>query len=57
MLEKTLAVQYEGDKSAADKFIDQYTNWNDNLHAAVAANIRAQQRYRFRVFQYTALGE
>jgi hypothetical protein len=23
----------------------------------VAANIRAQQRYRFRLFQYTALGE
>ena len=29
MLEKTLAVQYEGDKAAADKFIDQYTTWDD----------------------------
>src|SRR5690348_4108547 len=57
MLEKTLAVQYEGDKAASDKFIDQYTKWDDNLHGVIAANIRAQQRYRFRVFKYAALGE
>lgn len=57
MLEKTLAVQLEGDKAASDRFIDQYTKWDDNLHGAVAASIRAQQRYRFRVFKYAALGE
>jgi len=57
MLEKTLAVQYEGDKAAADKFIDQYTSWDENLHGAIAANIRVQQRYRFRIFKYAALGE
>lgn len=57
MLEKTLSVQYEGDKAASDRFIDQYTKWDDNLHGVIAANIRAQQRYRFRVFQYAELGE
>jgi hypothetical protein len=57
MLEKTLAVQYEGDKAASDQFIDQYTKWDDNLHGVIAANIRAQQRYRFRLFRYAALGE
>ncbi len=57
MLEKTLAVQYEGDKVAADRFIEQYTRWDENLHAVIAANIRAQQRYRFRLFKYAALGE
>ena len=57
MLEKTLAVQYEGDKAASDKFIDQYTKWDDNLHGVIAANIRAQQKYRFRVFKYAAMGE
>jgi hypothetical protein len=57
MLEKTLAVQYEGDKAASDRFIDQYTKWDENLHGVIAASIRAQQRYRFRVFQYAALGE
>ena len=57
MLEKTLAVQYAGDKAATDQFIDQYTKWDDNLHGVIAANIRAQQRYRFRLFKYAALGE
>jgi len=57
MLEKTLAVQFEGDKAASDRYIDQYTKWDDNLHGVIAANIRAQQRYRFRVFKYAALGE
>jgi hypothetical protein len=57
MLEKTLAVQYEGDKAASDRFIDQYTKWDENVHGVIAANIRAQQKYRFRVFKYAALGE
>ncbi len=57
MLERVLAVQYAGSKAESDKFIDQYTNWDENLHGAVAANIRAQQKYRFRVFKYAALGE
>jgi zincin-like metallopeptidase len=57
MLEQTLAVQYDGDKAASDRFIEQYTKWDDNVHGVIAANIRAQQRYRFRVFKYAALGE
>jgi len=57
MLEKMLAVQYEGDKAASDQYIDQYTKWDENLHGVIAANIRAQQRYRFRVFKYAAMGE
>jgi hypothetical protein len=57
MLEKTLAVQYAGDKAGSDQYIDQYTKWDENLHGVIAANIRVQQRYRFRVFKYAALGE
>ena len=57
MLERTLAVQYAGDKAGADKFIDEYSQWDENLHGVVAANIRAQQQYRFRLFKYAALGE
>jgi hypothetical protein len=57
MLKRVLEVQYEGDKAAADKFIDQYTTWDDNLHGLIAKNIRDQQRYRFRLFKYAALGE
>jgi hypothetical protein len=57
MLKKVLAVQYEGDKAATDKFIDQYTTWDEKLHGVIAKNIRDQQRYRFRLFKYAALGE
>jgi hypothetical protein len=57
LLEKVLEVQYQGDKGAADRFIEQYTAWDENLHGAVAKNIRDQQRYRFRLFKYAALGE
>jgi hypothetical protein len=57
MLTKVLEVQYEGDKAASDRFIEQYTTWDENLHGAVAKNIREQQGYRFRLFTYAALGE
>jgi hypothetical protein len=57
LLEKVLEVQYQGDRAASDKFIEQYTNWDDNLHGAIAAGIRGQQRYRFRLFKYAALKE
>ena len=57
LLKKVLEVQYEGDKAASDRFIDQYAVWKDDLHGVVAKNIRDQQRYRFRLFKYAALGE
>jgi hypothetical protein len=57
MLEKVLEVQYEGDKAASDKFIDQYTAWDENLHGVVAKNIREQQGYRYRLFTYASLNE
>ena len=57
MLQKVLEVQYNGDKAAADQFIDQYAVWKDDLHGVVARNIRNAQRYRFRLFKYAALGE
>ncbi|MEP6743056.1 MAG: zincin-like metallopeptidase domain-containing protein [bacterium] len=57
LLAKVLEVQYGGDKAAANRFIDQYTSWDENSHGVVAKNIRDAQRYRFRVFKYAALGE
>src|SRR6266550_838533 len=49
LLQRVLEVQYAGDKAAADRFIDQYTTWKDDLHGVVAKNIRDQSRYRFRL--------
>jgi len=57
LLQKVLEVQYAGDKAGADYFIDQYAVWKDDLHGVIAKNIRDQQRYRFRLFKYAALGE
>jgi hypothetical protein len=57
LLKRVLEVQSAGDKAAADRFIEQYATWDENLHGVVAANIRAQQQYRFRIFKYAALGE
>lgn len=57
LLAKVLEVQYEGDKAAADRFIEQYATWDEQLHGAIASSIREQQRYRFRLFKYAALGE
>jgi hypothetical protein len=57
LLRRVLEIQHLGDKSAADRFIEKYTRWDDNLHGAIAKNIRDQQRYRFRLFKYAALAE
>lgn len=57
LLRKVLDVQYQGDKAASDRFIEQYTKWDESLHGAIAKNIRARQKYRFRLFKYAALGE
>jgi len=54
---KAAADKAAADKAAADKFIDQYSTWDEKLHGVVAANIRAQQRYRFRLFKFATLGE
>jgi hypothetical protein len=57
LLQKVFDIQYQGDKAASDKFIEQYTNWDESLHGAIAKNIRDSQQYRFRLFKYAALGE
>jgi hypothetical protein len=57
LLSKVLDVQYQGDRAAADRFIEQYTRWDESLHGAVAESIRTGQKYRFRLVKYAALGE
>ncbi|HZV69523.1 MAG TPA: hypothetical protein VFG10_08265 [Saprospiraceae bacterium] len=57
LLTKVLDIQYQGDKAASDRFIEQYTKWDDHLHGILGKNIRDQQTYRFRLFRYAALGE
>ena len=54
LLKQVLALQEGGDKVAVTAFVDRWGKWDDSLHGRVAANIRAQQRYRFRLFEYAA---
>lgn len=56
LLRQVIALQEAGDARAAAAFIDRWGTWDDDLHGKVAANIRAQQRYRFRLLEYEALG-
>jgi hypothetical protein len=55
LLKQVIAIQEAGDAKAAAAFIDRWGSWDEKLHGRVAANIRAQQRYRFRLFEYAAL--
>jgi hypothetical protein len=57
LLAKVFEIQSNGDKPASDKFIEQYSTWDEALHGAIAKNIRDKQQYRFRLFKYAALGE
>ncbi len=57
LLKMVLDTQYLGNKAAADRFIDQYSTWREDVHGVIAKNIRDSQRYRFRLFKYAALGE
>ena len=45
MLEAVLKIQYEGDRAAADAFIDRWTTWNDELHELVAKTIRDNHQF------------
>jgi hypothetical protein len=56
LLKQVIAIQEAGDAAAASAFVDRWGKWDEALHGRVAANIRAQQRYRFRLFEYAALG-
>jgi hypothetical protein len=57
LLKQVIALQDAGDAKQVAAFIDRWGRWDEQLHGRIAANIRAQQRYRYRLFTYAALGE
>jgi hypothetical protein len=57
LLREVLAVQDAGDRARSDAFVTRWSQWDEALHGRVAANMRAEQRYRYRLFTYAALGE
>ena len=57
LLSEVLDLQYQGDRAAANAFVDQWTNWDEDLHGRVANAMKSAETYRFRLVQYEALGE
>jgi len=57
LLTKLLDVQYQGDKKEAERFIDKYTNWDENLHGILAKKMRDTKQPRYRLVWYKTLGE
>ncbi len=55
LLKAVLALQVGGDKAAAEAFITRWGAWDEALHGRIATSIRAQQRYRYRLFDYAAV--
>jgi hypothetical protein len=57
LLREILALQDKGDPKTAEAFIARWSRWDENVHGALAAKMRAQQPVRYRMFTYAALGE
>lgn len=57
LLREVLAIQDAGDAGRSDAFVKRWSAWDDSLHGRIAEAMRAQQRTRFRIVTYAALGE
>jgi hypothetical protein len=57
MLQAVLKIQHDGDRAAADAFIDRLTTWNDELHETVAKTVRDNRGFQYALFRYSLLGE
>ena len=55
LLRETLAIQRNGDRAAANAFVDRWTTWRPELHEVIAERMRASERTRFTVVTYEAL--
>ncbi len=57
MLRKVLAIQYEGNKAGADRFIDDYSIWENKIHGRIARAMQKTERYRYAIVNYGILDE
>jgi len=57
MLKTVLALQYKGDRAAANRFIDNYTTWKNEVHGSIAQSMRETERFRFAIVKYKALSD
>jgi hypothetical protein len=57
LLAAVLDLQRNGDRAAANAFVDRWTSWDESLHGAVAKRMRGAETTRYVLVRYEALGE
>jgi len=57
MLREVMGLQYNGDKAAADAFIDKYSTWDPEIQGKLAKSMKQSEKYRYAIVRYAALGE
>lgn len=55
LLREVLAIQRNGDRAAANAFVDRWTTWRPDLHEVIAERMRQSERTRFSLVTYEAL--
>lgn len=55
LLREVLAIQRNGDRAAANAFVERWTTWRPDLHEVVAQRMRESERTRFSLVTYEAL--
>lgn len=55
LLAEVLSIQSAGDKARADEFVSRFTNWDESLHGAIAARMKAEETHRYSLVTYGVL--
>lgn len=55
LLREVLTIQRNGDRAAANAFVDRWTTWRPDLHEVIAQRMRESERTRFSLVTYEAL--
>lgn len=55
LLAEVIDLQYRGDRDAANRFVEAWTVWNEDLHGVIAAAMREAEDSRYRLVTYEAL--
>lgn len=55
LLRETLTLQRNGDRTAANAFVERWTTWRPDLHDVIAQRMRDSERTRFNLVTYEAL--
>ena len=57
LLEDVLDLQYQGERDAANDFVERWTEWDADLHGEIGDLMKAAPGANYRLVTYEALGE